>query len=430
MSTRKRLEGTRLNLITPQIPGLDPARMAYDAGANFMAPPRLTRPVRNTLLVRPPDDPAEWIDDRSAFENMCAELASLPIVAVDTESNSMHAYQERTCIVQITGGGRNTILDALALGDLSALGAALDRSELEVILHGGDYDITCLTRDHNFRFHRVFDTMIAATLLGIEKVGLANLVEAHFGVHLDKKHQRADWARRPLSAEQLDYLRRDTIYLPALREHLRARLAAEDLAEEADIEFARLARRRGSARQPDPEGWRRTKGAHELDGRGRAVLRRLHAWREIEAERRDLPPFKVIAPHKLIRLAGDSDAANRLPGLSPGESSRHGASIVAAIERGAGDYAGGEVPPRRIEPTLTAQQKSTQEIIKRRDQALRAWRRTELQGRNVPSVVVLPNPAIAWLAENAPTAIEQLTDCPDIGAKRIARYGEEILAVF
>ena len=104
MSTRKRLEGTRLNLITPQIPGLDPARMAYDAGANFMAPPRLTRPVRNTLLVRPPDDPAaEWIDEVGIREHVCR-------AGVLADSRGRHRIefdarvQERTCIVQITGG--------------------------------------------------------------------------------------------------------------------------------------------------------------------------------------------------------------------------------------------------------------------------------------------------------------------------------------
>ena len=379
-------------------------------------------------LEPPPDDPAEWIDGRDALEALCADLARAPVVAVDTESNSMHAYRERTCIVQITAGGRNAILDPLALGDLSPLAAALDRTDVEVVLHGGDYDIACLTRDHDFRFHRVFDTMIAATLLGVEKVGLANLVEAHFGVRLDKKHQRADWARRPVSADQLDYLRRDTLYLRPLKTHLSERLDAEDLVEEANIEFARLARRRGGPPEANPQGWRRIKGAHELGARGRAMLHHLHAWREAEAERRDLPPFKVLAPQKLIRLAEDPDAARTLPGLTPRERTRHATRIIAALERGTEDHDAGRIPPRRATPDLTQEERSRKEAVRQRENMLRAWRRIELERRNVPSMVVLPNPAVAWLAEHAPTCIAELTECPDIGPKRIERYGAAILA--
>ena len=345
----------------------------------------------------------------------------------------MHAYRERTCIVQISVGGRNAVLDALALGDLSPLRTALDRADVTVVMHGGDYDIACLTRDHDFRFHRVFDTMIAATLLEVERVGLASLVEDHFGVRLDKKYQRADWARRPLSAGHLDYLRRDTIYLAPLKAHLLARLEAADLVEEAEIEFARLAKRRGRPAEADPEQWRRIRGASELDSLGRCVLHALHIWREQEAERRDLPPFKVLAPHTLLRLAADpprrSPDPQQLRFLSPQEQSRYASRVAAAAERGIDDHEAGRIPPARVASLLGAQEARRLEAIKRRDRALRVWRRLEITARKVPGAVVLPNPAIAWLAERVPTTLAELAECPDIGPKRIERNGKAILGV-
>ena len=204
--------------------------------------------------------PAAWIDDRDALRRVADLVAEASQVALDTEANSMHAYRERTCTLQLTVGGEDVIVDAIAFDDLEPLRDAFDRKDLEVIVHGGDYDVTVLTRDHDWAFHRLFDTMIAATLLGDERVGLAALVEENFGEHLDKRHQRADWAQRPLSPDQLAYLQRDTIWLPHLREIYGNRLAEAGLDEAFGIEMGRLAARRGSPLQKDPEAWRRAKG--------------------------------------------------------------------------------------------------------------------------------------------------------------------------
>ena len=180
-------------------------------------------------LPPPPDEPAELIETPEALAAWVQRLDDCASVAIDTEANSMFVYRETTCILQITAAGESAIVDVLAVGSLAPLRDAMDRDDLEVIFHGGDYDITVLTRDHDFRFTQVFDTMIAATLLGDVRVGLAALVEDHFGHVLNKKYQRADWGRRPLTPPQLDYLRRDTIYLPILRDHYRQRLEVADL---------------------------------------------------------------------------------------------------------------------------------------------------------------------------------------------------------
>ena len=228
------------------------------------------------MSTQPPTTPpAAWIERSEELAGLCARLSSVPRIALDTEANSLHAYRERTCVVQLTTAAESAILDPLALSTLEPLRTALARPEVEVVFHGGDYDIAVLSRDHGFAFERVFDTMIAATLLGEPRVGLADLAREHLGVLLDKRFQTADWARRPVTPEQLVYLQGDTQWLLPLRDLLAARLAEHDLVEEADIEFRRLARRRGRPRAEEPERWRELKGAETLDADGRAVLHAL-----------------------------------------------------------------------------------------------------------------------------------------------------------
>lgn len=376
--------------------------------------------------------PAAWIDDRDALRRVADLVAEASQVALDTEANSMHAYRERTCTLQLTVGGEDVIVDAIAFDDLEPLRDAFDRKDLEVIVHGGDYDVTVLTRDHDWAFHRLFDTMIAATLLGDERVGLAALVEENFGEHLDKRHQRADWARRPLSPDQLAYLQRDTIWLPHLREIYGNRLAEAGLDEAFGIEMGRLAARRGSPLQKDPEAWRRAKGVSRLDARGRSVFEALWRWREGEAEARDLPPFKVLAPAVMVQLAErpprDASGPDALRGVPPREARRHGRAIRAALAEGLERNTRGEAPPPDERPRLSDDERRA--IKERRDlvDRLRAWRKDEAERRGVTTLAVLPNPGIEWLVDNRPGTLDELAAAPDLGPDRIARYGQALLA--
>jgi ribonuclease D len=375
------------------------------------------------------DERAEWIDRPDALARFADRLAGCDRVALDTEANSLFAYRERTCILQLTAGGRSAIIDALAVPDLSPIAAALDRDGLEIVLHGGDYDIATLTRDHRFRFRHVFDTMIAATLLAEPKVGLADLVHDAFGAVLDKKFQKCDWGGRPVTDEQLRYLEGDTIHLLPLRDRLHARLVAGDLIEEAEIEFARLARRQGAPVALDPDGWRRIKGADALPRAAQAVLRELHRWREGEAERRDVPPFKVMPPQVLHAIARDVRApvrdAAELRAVPPALRRRHGRALVAAVEAGLAAAARGDLPAARPRDARSPGGRRAQ----RRHDLLRDWRRREAERRGVPPVIVLPNPAVAWLAQEAPRSADQLAAHPDIGPKRARRYAGELLAL-
>jgi ribonuclease D len=376
---------------------------------------------------------ARWVDRAEELEALAARLGGAARVALDTEGNSLHAYRERTCVVQITTADESAILDPLALPTLEPLRAALARPDLEVVLHGGDYDVSVLSRDHGVVFERVFDTMIAATLLAEPRVGLADLLRTHLAVELDKRWQTADWARRPVSPEQLVYLQGDTQWLLPLGDLLRARLAERDLVEEAEIEFRRLARRRGRAAETDPEGWRRVKGAEALDAPGRAALHELWGWRETEAARRDLPPFKVVAPLSLLSLARNAAAAADprapLAGVSPREVERYGRALREALQRGLAAARDGAAPAPDVRPRLSDEERARIQRARARGDRLRDWRRREAAARGVPNVVVLPNPALDDLAARPSVTHDDLLAHPDVGAKRAGRYGAVLVAL-
>ncbi len=382
----------------------------------------------------PPDPtPPLLVETRAELERLAEAVRQASRIALDVEANSLFAYRERVCVVQVTVGTRNFIVDPLAVEDLSPLARAIDREDVEVLFHGGDYDIALLSREHAFRFHRVFDTMIAATILGEEKVGLADLVREATGVELDKKFQKADWGKRPLTAEQLDYLHRDTAYLPLLRDRLGARLAEEDLVEEGDIEFRRLAGRQGMEPVFDPEGWRGLKGANRLDAAGRAILRRLWVWRDAEAARLDRPPFKVLPPRMMVDLAlrppRDPRRPEDLRVVPAGIRRRFGSPILGAVRDGLADADGGREPPKGERVRVDAAEAARRKVVRAREDALRAWRRKEARARGVPNLVVLPNRALGRIAHEIPGGTEQLAADPDVGPKRAERYGEAILEV-
>ncbi len=172
-----------------------------------------------------------WVDQDTALAETLQTLKQEEQVAVDTESNSLYAYQEQVCLIQITAGSEDYVLDGLADMDLPALGAVFANESIEKIFHAAEYDILCLKRDFGYTFNNLFDTMQAARILGIEKLGLSNLLEDLFGVDQGKSFQKANWGKRPLTDEMLYYARMDTHYLLRLRDHLYRNLEEKNLLE-------------------------------------------------------------------------------------------------------------------------------------------------------------------------------------------------------
>lgn len=242
-----------------------------------------------------------WIDAQDGLRAAAIEIGAGPL-ALDSEADSLHHYPEKVCLVQLSAHGVDSVIDPLTQPDLSALAEPLADPRVRTILHGADYDLRVLNRDHGLVVRGLFDTMVAARLVGERTFGLANLLESRFGVKLDKRFQRADWSRRPLPPAMLEYAAMDTRWLEPLAGTLESRLYELGRSEWARQEFARLEAIRWRDHD-DVDAFRRVKGASALDGRGLAALRELYAARERLARRRDRPPFMVLANDALIALA-------------------------------------------------------------------------------------------------------------------------------
>jgi ribonuclease D len=276
------------------------------------------------------------VADPAALAALAEELRAHPLVALDTESNSFHVYRERVCLLQISTRARDVVVDPFAV-DVKPLGPVL-ASRDELVLHGADYDVRCLKREFGWALPNLFDTMAAARRLGRERLGLAALVEAQFGVRLAKDSQRSDWGRRPLSREQLRYAALDTRFLLPLHAVLSAELAERGLGDEARREFARIAAVEPRAKTFDAEGWRKLRGARDLDADGKATLRALWIAREERASALDRPAFKVMPETAMLEVArrrpANAEALAGIPGLTPTVLRRMGDALLASVRAG------------------------------------------------------------------------------------------------
>lgn len=276
------------------------------------------------------------VDTARALEALVAQLGAAPRFALDTEGNSFHAYRDRVCLIQVGLPDAEFIVDPLAV-DVRPLGPVLASGRAEVVIHGGDYDVRGLKRDFGLAIGRLFDTEVAARVLGWPATSLSALVRERFGIELGKAPQLSDWGRRPLADAQLAYAALDVRYVLPLREALGAELASRGLEAQAAQAFARLAAVEPRPRAFDPEGWRKIAGARNLDASGSAVLRKLYRAREERASAIDRPPFKVVGNEALVEIARrrpvDLAALQTIRGVSPRVAARVGKLLLDAVRR-------------------------------------------------------------------------------------------------
>ncbi|MFH0799247.1 MAG: HRDC domain-containing protein [Pseudomonadota bacterium] len=248
------------------------------------------------------------IKTTSEIEALSSRVRGAERVAVDTEADSLHHYFEKVCLIQLTLAGENYIVDPLAGADLASLISAL--ADKTLILHGADYDLRMLASSLGFRAQgEIFDTMIAARLLGYKEIGLAALVLHHFGVTLPKRGRKSDWSRRPLTLEQLSYASDDTRYLEPLADKLRDELEAKGRLGWHREACAAMVRAAGEVREKDPEDDWRIKGTAALSSKEMAFVSEIWKWREDEAQRVDLPPFKILMNEQIVAMATGSAAS-------------------------------------------------------------------------------------------------------------------------
>lgn len=344
-----------------------------------------------------------------------------PRVGVDTESNSLHAYRERLCLLQFSTPQEDALIDPLPLPDLQALAALFADRATEKIFHAAEYDLIVLQSQYELEFNNLFDTMIAARILGRKRVGLGSLLEEDFGIKLEKRFQRADWGARPLLPALLDYARMDTHHLIPLRDKLKADLEERGRWSLAQEDFARLPSLARAARQTEEmdEVWR-VKGARDLHPQQAAILQELASYRVQRAIQADLPLFKIIGDSTLMAIAkaapASLDELKTLDGMSEGQLRRHGKNLLAAVERGR------EAPPLRRPKRAPYDEAYVERLEK-----LRLWRRAAAKELDVESDVVLPRDIMEATARAYPRTAADLEPLFASVPWRLAAYGEQVL---
>ncbi len=360
------------------------------------------------------------ITQPDALQRMVKRLSNEPILAVDTESNSLYAYQEQVCLIQFSTPQDDFLIDPLALQDLSSLETLFANPKIEKIFHAAEYDVISLKRDFQYKFDNLFDTMLAARILGWQKIGLGSILKSEFEVELNKRFQRANWGKRPISPDMMDYARLDTHYLIPLRYRLKSELKSNGRWPLAEEDFARLRYVNGRDPQDQREPCWRVRGAYDLEPQQAAVLLELCRYRAKVAKSIDRPVFKVIGDQTLLAIAEVSPQTEgelkEVTALSQKQYLRHGAGLLRAIQEGL--TAEAVYPPRTPRPD---------EQFLARLEALRAWRKETARKLRVKSDVVLPRDVMHTIAAKNPTNHDELAKLMDQVPYRLDHFGDQIL---
>lgn len=346
-------------------------------------------------------------------------------IAVDLEMDSLHHYREKVCLLQVSTRQHSWLLDPLALSSLAPLAAPLANPQIVVVMHGSDYDIRSLHRDFGIEVTNLFDTMIAARFLGIGEFGLAALLKARFGIELDKKYQKADWSKRPLSREMCAYASADTSDLLPLydqfREELLQKGRLEWLEEEGRIVCqARVSEKGGPL-------FLYCKGANKLRGHSLAILEELLQLRDRQSELLDRPPFKVLSADTLIDVAENRPRSlhelSLFKGMTPGQIQRHGAGILSAVERGLA------TPEAELPRFPRGARKEVLERVKERLKNLKSWRERSSRELGLDPGMLAPNWLLEAVADCGSGTKEELDAIPGMREWQKRLFGKEMARI-
>ncbi len=372
------------------------------------------------LLSKMP--PASIVNTTKTYQQMLAHLATQDAIAIDTESNSLHAYHERVCLIQLSSSTNDFLLDPFAFSELDGLGMLFARADIQKVFHAGDYDIGCLKRDFDFTFHNIFDTMLAATALAEPNLGFAALIEKYFDLILDKKYQRANWGERPLKAEMLRYAQCDSHFLLPLRDTLLPQLEASNRLQLVLEDSEGMARLVKPLTQHIEDIWR-VKGAQDLSAEALSLLDALNHMREMIASKRDVPPFKVLSDRALIEIAQTQphfiQELSLLPSLPERQVRQYGRLLMRTIQAWRDNPQ--KVSPRRNHRLSDAE-------MKRRD-ALSTWRKQTGLDEGIPSNAIIPRDLLDRLAHLEISDSDALKQAMQFFPYRYERYGEAIFEV-
>jgi ribonuclease D len=368
---------------------------------------------------------ASYLDTNTAVSQFLGAIASARELAIDTEGASFHRFVDRIYLIQLSTRERHAIIDPVPIESPAALGALLEDPGVEVVFHDADYDLRLLHQDYGWRVTNMFDTRIAAQLLGITAFGLAALLERSFGVKLDKKHQRADWSLRPLTPGMLDYAAQDTLHLLGLRDELKRELEKKGRLAWAKEEFLRLEGTRWAPEEAEP-AFLRVKGARDLTRRELALLRELVVWRDAVALQVDRATFRVVSNDVLLEISRLAPAAletlGAIKGMPRGMVERAGRDVLAAVQRGLA------VPEQDLPKFPRSARWDKDPDFDAKVSALKVVRDAAAKRLELDPGVLCSRDRMEAVARRVPGSLEELAEIPELRKWQIAELGEGFVA--
>lgn len=365
----------------------------------------------------------QFITSQKAWQSCLESLHNQPAIALDLEANSMYAYRERVCLIQISIPEQDYIIDPLAPVNLTELGQIIADERVQKVFHAAEYDILLMKRQYQWEVNNLFDTMWAARILGYERYGLANLLDTVFGIKISKQYQKSNWCKRPLSPEQLDYAQHDTHHLLALRDRLLHELEAANRTIEAEEIFLAQTKVEPNNHDFTPDSFWSINGVNDLTPQQQAILKRLNIFRDQEAKKRNQPLFKIFGDKTLLLLAKEMPKNHyelrQIYGMSAGQTRRFGKPVLRIIQEGKNDP-----PPKRPKRA-----KRPPDAVICRYEKLHHWRKTRAKKRGVESDVILSRDCLWDIARQNPRSTDELTHIETLGNWRRQTYGEEIINV-
>lgn len=372
--------------------------------------------------------PYQFMDDADDAAGLGHRLSQTKSFALDCEAAGFHRYSDRLCLIQLTVDGDDFIVDPLAFDPSGVLRAPIEDPETRILMHGGDYDLRLLDRDLGLRTRGIFDTQIAAALVGEESLGLSALLEKYVGVKLAKKYQRADWAKRPLPSEMLDYAASDTRYLATLADVLTQKVHDLGRWEWVAEEFELL---EGITWQPDEgpvDPVARVKAAKDLDLRALQRLRAALEWRDKAARELDRAPFRVADDRTLVSLSSqppsDVGALAASKGMSRSLARDRGSELLSAFAD-ADTVPVDEIAPFP-RPERSGPGRPPPEVETRFDR-LKALRNQMAADLGLARGTLFPNATLMEIAWSAPTTIEALSALPALKRWQVTLAGKDFL---
>ncbi|HEX7020231.1 MAG TPA: HRDC domain-containing protein [Gemmatimonadaceae bacterium] len=365
-----------------------------------------------------------YLDTPETVDSFLESIDDVRSIALDTEGASFHRFVDRIYLLQLSTREKTAIIDPVPIGTPPRLGRLIEDPAVEVVFHDADYDLRLLHQDYGWNVRNVFDTRVAAQLLGLRAFGLAALLDRYFGVKLDKKHQRADWSMRPLTPGMLDYAAQDTIHLLELRDRLASDLESAGRLDWAREEFALLEGIRWPADDAS-QAFLRVKGARDLTRRELAILRELVPWRDALARQLDRATFRVIGNEQLLDIARTQpetrDAMATIKGMPRGILESRANELVAAVRRGL------EVPEADLPRFPRAPRWDRDPEFDARTSALKTVRDSTAQRLDLDPGVLCARDRMEAVARRNPHNMDELREVRELRKWQVAVLGEAFL---